>query len=118
MSISPGDIAHNGSSSLSHDDILMGQSTTTGARAGLNGATVAHLITVIADQLNTLPAAPVRVLEAGGGSATFLRGCDERLAFTTIDISQQQLDRNKYAVEKILGDLQTFDYGARRFDVA
>jgi SAM-dependent methyltransferase len=36
---------------------------------------------------------------------------------TTIDISQDQLNMNTYATEKLLGDLQSFDYGARRFDL-
>ena len=77
--------------------------------------TVAQLAAEIDTELDRVTADPVSVLEAGGGSATFLRGFDRRFRFTTIDISQEQLDRNNYAAEKILGDLETLDYGTRRF---
>jgi hypothetical protein len=45
----------------------------------------------------------IGVLEAGGGSASFLKGIDGVFTFTTIDISPEQLDRNDYADERILG---------------
>jgi SAM-dependent methyltransferase len=59
---------------------------------------------------------PFRMLEAGGGSSSWVPlplGAE----ITTVDISQEQLDRNTYATEKLLGDLETFDYGTRRFDL-
>lgn len=65
--------------------------------------------------LATLPP-PVRVLEAGGGSTT--RVPIPGAKYVVIDISPEQLERNTYADEKLLGDLQTFDYGPARFDVA
>jgi ubiquinone/menaquinone biosynthesis C-methylase UbiE len=65
--------------------------------------------------LATLPP-PVRVLEAGGGSTTRVQ--IPGASYVVIDISPEQLERNTYADEKLLGDLQTFDYGPARFDVA
>ena len=59
---------------------------------------------------------PVRVLEAGGGSETRVKIPGAK--YIVIDISPEQLERNSYADEKLLGDLQTFDYGVGRFDVA
>ena len=59
---------------------------------------------------------PVMVLEAGGGSTTRVPIPGAR--YVVIDISPEQLARNTYADEKLLGDLQTFDYGPARFDVA
>jgi SAM-dependent methyltransferase len=59
---------------------------------------------------------PLAVLEAGGGSATHLPlPRDARV--TTIDISAEALARNTTARECLLGDLQTFDFGTRRFDL-
>jgi hypothetical protein len=92
-------------------------SSNFGRRQWLNSSTVAQLCAEIARELERMSSNPLSVLEAGGGSATFLRGFDREFAFTTIDISQEQLDRNSYAVEKILGDIQIFDYGNRRFDI-
>ncbi len=59
---------------------------------------------------------PLRVLEAGGGSATHVK-MPFGTSYTVIDISPEQLVRNTYAEEKLLGDLETFDFGERRFDV-
>jgi 2-polyprenyl-3-methyl-5-hydroxy-6-metoxy-1,4-benzoquinol methylase len=92
-------------------------SSNFGRRQGLNSLTVVQLCAELARELERTSSNPLSVLEAGGGSATFLRGFDREFAFTTIDISQEQLDRNSYAVEKILGDIQAFDYGNRRFDI-
>lgn len=64
-------------------------------------------------------AGSLRVLEAGGGSATHLpmpSGVTPR--YTVIDVSAEQLARNTYADERIHGNLETQDYGPRRFDVA
>lgn len=57
-----------------------------------------------------------RVLEAGGGSASHLP-LPATAEVTTIDISPEQLAANSYAAEKLLGDLETFDYGARRYSL-
>jgi SAM-dependent methyltransferase len=59
---------------------------------------------------------PFRVLEAGGGSNNWLP-LPQDSHITTIDISPEQLAMNTYARERLLGDLQTFDYGPRRFDL-
>jgi SAM-dependent methyltransferase len=59
---------------------------------------------------------PFQVLEAGGGSLTHLP-LPPSAEITTIDISAEQLAENTYATEKLQGDLQTFDYGDRRFDL-
>ncbi len=59
---------------------------------------------------------PFRMLEAGGGSSSWVP-LPPGAEITTVDISQEQLDRNHYATEKLLGDLETFDYGNRRFDL-
>lgn len=65
--------------------------------------------------VSTLPNQP-QVLEAGGGSST--RVLIPNARYTTIDNSPKQLARNEYAEERLLGDLQTFDYGTAKFDVA
>jgi SAM-dependent methyltransferase len=56
------------------------------------------------------------VLEAGGGSAGHVP-LPNNVRITTIDISAEQIARNTYANEALVGDLQTFDYGNRRFDL-
>lgn len=56
------------------------------------------------------------VLEAGGGSASHVP-LPPGARVTTIDISPQQLARNTYAAERLQGDLQTYDYGTRSFDL-
>lgn len=61
-------------------------------------------------------AKPFRMLEAGGGSDSWLP-LPDGAEITTIDISPEQLEMNTYAKEKLLGDLETFDYGTRRFDL-
>lgn len=63
------------------------------------------------------PNAPtLKVLEAGGGSTNHL-ALPDHAHITTIDISQEQLDRNAYAHEKIHGDLETFDFSNNTFDI-
>jgi SAM-dependent methyltransferase len=61
-------------------------------------------------------ARPYRMLEAGGGSDSWLP-LPPGAEITTIDISPEQLEMNTYTKEKLLGDLETFDYGTRRFDL-
>ncbi|PDT13678.1 methyltransferase [Rhizobium sp. J15] len=55
-----------------------------------------------------------KILEVGGGSRTYVYV--EGAEYTALDISKEQLDKNRYASEKILGDAQTVDYGGRVFD--
>lgn len=57
-----------------------------------------------------------KVLEAGGGSSSHLP-LPPAAQITTIDISPEQIAANDYATEKLLGDLQTFDYGTRRYNL-
>ena len=56
------------------------------------------------------------VLEAGGGSTSHFTLPDSAFV-TTIDISPEQIDRNSYAQEKILGDIERFDFDDRKFDL-
>ena len=51
---------------------------------------------------------PVRVLEAGGGSFSHIK-MDKPANISVIDISPEQLSRNTYANERILGDLEVSD---------
>lgn len=56
-----------------------------------------------------------KVLDAGCGSANqFTFGPNAELV--GIDISQEQLDRNRLLSGKILGDIQTYDLSAGQFD--
>jgi 2-polyprenyl-3-methyl-5-hydroxy-6-metoxy-1,4-benzoquinol methylase len=57
-----------------------------------------------------------RVLEAGGGALSHL-AVPARSHITVIDISQEQLDRNHYAHEKVLGDLHTHEFPRESFDI-
>jgi len=59
---------------------------------------------------------PVEVLEAGGGSFTHIR-IDRQAEVTVLDISPEQLARNEYANERILGDLEAYDGQEGRFDL-
>jgi SAM-dependent methyltransferase len=61
---------------------------------------------------------PVAVLEAGGGNRSRLKqsaGIDIA-SLTVIDIDPDQIRRNSYADEKILGDLQSYRF-ERSYDV-
>jgi SAM-dependent methyltransferase len=60
----------------------------------------------------------IRIYEAGGGSLTFmppdvLRDGD----VTVLDIDQAQLDNNRYAHKKILGDVQTYAFPKDSFEL-
>ncbi len=56
-----------------------------------------------------------KILEAGCGSATHFQFTPHS-TLVGIDISQEELDRNKALSEKILGDIQTYDLSGRNFD--
>ncbi len=58
----------------------------------------------------------ITVLEAGGGSASHVRFLAPSVQYHTIDISPQQLERNTYATETILGDLQEHDFPPETYD--
>lgn len=59
----------------------------------------------------------ISLLEAGGGSSSRL-SLDRPLEITTIDISPEQIERNDYAQNKIVGDLEVYDYGDQSFDAS
>jgi SAM-dependent methyltransferase len=58
----------------------------------------------------------LKLLEAGCGSATHFT-LDRLGKLVGIDISQEQLDKNKVIHEKILGDLQTYPLEKEQFDI-
>jgi len=58
----------------------------------------------------------LNVLEAGGGSRTNVDFMPEA-RFTTIDISPEQLERNSYAEQKILADVETYEDYPRDYDM-
>jgi len=65
-----------------------------------------------------LPAKSIRIYEAGGGSAScvpadLLSNAD----VTVVDIDDVQLQKNKYANTKILGDIQTRAFPTGSFDL-
>lgn len=65
-----------------------------------------------------LPAGPLKVYEAGGGSTSYLpEEVAGRATFTVIDIDADQLKANRYADDLILGDIQTYRFPDRRFDL-
>jgi len=57
----------------------------------------------------------VRVLEAGCGSASFLR-FNGTTQLVGIDISAKQLERNTVLHEKIIGDIQSYEHPAESYD--
>jgi len=69
---------------------------------------LSHARSAFSSKINT------DILEVGGGSRTHIPL--EGARYTVLDISKEQLERNRDACERILGDAQTIDYGDRRFD--
>lgn len=59
---------------------------------------------------------PMRVLEAGCGSRSFIQ-FGPRAYIAGIDISKEQLQKNTLLQEKILGDIQTYPLSPATFDV-
>lgn len=63
-------------------------------------------------------AAPVRILEAGCGEYASPVGLEEHDTFIVgIDLSQRQLDRNRWADQKIQADLEVDELPAEQFNV-
>jgi SAM-dependent methyltransferase len=56
------------------------------------------------------------ILEAGCGSASHLQFPSDA-NIVGIDISQKQLDRNQHLYEKILGDIQVYQFPDHKYDV-
>ena len=59
---------------------------------------------------------PLRVLEAGCGSISYLPFPGDTHV-VGIDISEAQLNKNQYLAEKILGDIERYELPAEEFDV-
>lgn len=60
----------------------------------------------------------VRIYEAGGGSSSVLPLASfEGYKITVVDIDEVQLQHNKYADEKILGDIETQSFPPNSFDL-
>ena len=59
---------------------------------------------------------PLKVLEAGCGSTSHLP-LDASWHLSGIDLSQRQLDQNLHLQEKILGNLETYEWDSARFDL-
>jgi SAM-dependent methyltransferase len=57
-----------------------------------------------------------KVLEAGGGALSHVE-LPPSAHITVIDVSPEQLERNDYAHEKVLGDLHEHDFPSESFDV-
>lgn len=69
--------------------------------------------------LDRIPANEARIYEAGGGSTSWLPSqIMDGTAVTVVDIDEGQLERNKYACTKILGDIQTHAFPEDSFDLA
>lgn len=65
-----------------------------------------------------LPAGPLSIYEAGGGSTSYLPlGVLRRAHVTVVDIDADQIRNNSYAQEAILGDIQTYRFPLQRFDL-
>ena len=62
-----------------------------------------------------LPAGPLAIYEAGGGSTSFLPlDVLRRAHVTVVDIDADQIRNNGYAQESILGDIQTYRFPPQR----
>ena len=61
--------------------------------------------------------ATIKVLEAGCGSTSRLHFFGKEVYMTGIDVSERQLQRNANLNEKILGDIQDYDFRPSSFDV-
>jgi SAM-dependent methyltransferase len=65
-----------------------------------------------------LPNRALSIYEAGGGSTCFLPADVVRRAdITVVDIDEEQLRNNDYADRTILGDIQTYRFAPRSFDL-
>ncbi|MCC8983920.1 class I SAM-dependent methyltransferase [Bradyrhizobium acaciae] len=66
-----------------------------------------------------LPAGPLSIYEAGGGSTSYLPlGVLRRSHVTVVDIDPDQIRNNCYAQETVLGDIQTYRFPPQqRFDL-
>jgi SAM-dependent methyltransferase len=65
-----------------------------------------------------LPPTSLSIYEAGGGSTSFLPlGILRRSHVTVVDIDEEQIRKNDYAQEAILGDIQSHRFPSDSFDL-
>ena len=65
-----------------------------------------------------LPAGPLSIYEAGGGSTSFLPlEVLRRSHVTVVDIDENQIRNNDYAQQTILGDVQSYRFSPSSFDL-
>jgi SAM-dependent methyltransferase len=67
--------------------------------------------------VSRVAAANARIYEAGGGSGSCLPDILRNAQVTVVDIDEAQLQKNKYASTKVLGDIQTHDFPRESFDL-
>lgn len=66
----------------------------------------------------SLPAGPIRIYEAGGGSTSYLPAdLIARAEITVVDIDPVQVANNGYAHQVFQGDIQTWRFEAPAFDL-
>jgi SAM-dependent methyltransferase len=70
----------------------------------------------LVDRIVVNRSANMRILEAGCGSMMHIR-FGEKAQITGIDISEKQLLRNQEIDERIVGDIQIYDYKPSSFDI-
>jgi SAM-dependent methyltransferase len=81
------------------------------------GAAKQSLLTVHSILEARLPAGPLSIYEAGGGSTSYLPlGVLRRAHVTVVDIDEDQVRNNTYAHEAVLGDIQTHRFAPESFD--
>lgn len=73
-----------------------------------------HLQAIIDDYVTEK--SDCRLLEAGCGSMSMVR-LDKEVHVTGIDISELQLARNRELSERIQGDIQTYQFAPRSYDI-
>src|ERR1700704_6368091 len=65
-----------------------------------------------------LPNRKLRVYEAGGGSTSWLPAdVVARSEIVVVDIDEQQLENNRYAQKKILGNIESCTFPPASFDL-
>lgn len=68
--------------------------------------------------LSRLPGGPLAIYEAGGGSSSYLPpSVIARSRVTVLDIDPVQLANNRYAHERVLGDIQVHRFAPGSFDL-
>lgn len=92
---------------------ILAQPFNTLTQTAIEHDVIVAMQTVV-DRLR-LEKGPLRILEAGCGSASVISFPGDRI--TGIDLSDSQLARNTVLHESICGDICTHEFGDREFDV-